>query len=64
MKTNNLYKTYLYDLSRLHIYDTDNRVTGVLEYADPVTTNGSMDYTGTTGSVMAVEYNEWGISRH
>jgi len=44
----------------LHIYYTGNRITGVLEDADPVTTNGSMDYAGTIGREKAVEYNEWG----
>ena len=30
-------------IDNLHIYYTGNRVTGVLEDAEPVTTNGSMD---------------------
>ena len=51
-------------MDNLHFYDTINHVTGVQEDAEPVTTNGSMDYAGTTGREMAVEYNEWGISRH
>ena len=47
-------------IDNLHIYYTGNRVTGVLEDAEPVTTNGSMDFAGTTGREMAVEYNGWG----
>ncbi|MBO5507854.1 MAG: hypothetical protein J6A00_08870, partial [Bacteroides sp.] len=47
-------------IDNLHIYYTGNRVTRVLEDAEPVTTNGSMDFAGTTGREMAVEYNGWG----
>ncbi len=39
-------------VDNLHIYYSGNRITGVLEDADPVTTNGSMDYAGTTGKEM------------
>lgn len=64
VKKNLSYPTSMQYMDNLHFYDTINHVTGVQEDADPVTTNGSIDYAGTTGREMAVEYNEWGISRH
>ncbi len=46
-------------VDNLHIYYEGNRITKVLEDADPVTQNGSMDYAG-GNTEMAFEYNEWG----
>ena len=46
-------------IDNLHISYDGNRITTVLEDADAVTQNGSMDYPGKNRE-MAFEYNEWG----
>ena len=46
-------------VDNLHISYDGNRITTVLEDADQVTQNGSMDYPGEKRE-MEFEYNEWG----
>ncbi len=46
-------------IDNLHIYYDGNRITSVLEDAEAVTQNGSMDYPGLQQE-MAFGYNEWG----
>ena len=46
-------------VDNLHISYDGNRITTVLEDADPVTQNGSMDYPGGKKE-LAFEYNDWG----
>ena len=46
-------------IDNLHISYDGNRITTVLEDADPVTQAGSMDYPGKKQE-MAFEYNAWG----
>ena len=44
----------------LQVFYDGNRITGVLEDADAVTENGSMDFAGDTGVISEMEYDSAG----